>query len=134
MKKKIALIFTITYFYFVASPIFAQNKNNITLLDNWHEDSIVSNSSLVRYSGCWGFEWNDDQYSVIGSTQGTHIFQIENKKLRPINFIKGKFSSSLVSHREFKTYKNYLYSICDEGFSSLQIIDLSYLYFHFPLT
>ena len=48
-------------------------------------------------------------------------------KVKINRFIKGKFSSSLVSHREFKTYKNYLYSICDEGYSSLQIIDLNYL-------
>ena len=127
MKKKTALIFAISYLYITASPIFAQDKNNLTLLDNWHQDSIVSNSSLVRYSGCWGFEWKENHYSVIGSTEGTHVFQIDNKKLRPIGFIKGKFSSSLVSHREFKTYKNYLYSICDEGYSSLQIIDLNYL-------
>lgn len=127
MKKKTTLIFAISYLFIIASPIFAQDKNNLTLLDNWHQDSIVSNSSLVRYSGCWGFEWKENQYSVIGSTEGTHVFQIDNNKLRPIGFIKGKFSSSLVSHREFKTYKNYLYSICDEGYSSLQIIDLNYL-------
>ena len=33
----------------------------------------------------------------------------------------------LVQHRDFKTYQNYLYTVCDEGTSSLQIFDLSYL-------
>ena len=48
--------------------ILSQDYSNITLLDNWHEDTILSNSSLVRYSGCWGFNVNGNNYAVIGST------------------------------------------------------------------
>ncbi|TNF48924.1 MAG: choice-of-anchor B family protein [Bacteroidetes bacterium] len=106
---------------------YAQEKKNMTLLDHWFQDSLVTNSTSVRYSGCWGFDFEGSEYAVIGSTEGTHVFQIKDKKLHPAGFVEGKYNSSMVIHREFKTYKNYLYSICDEGNSSLQIIDLSYL-------
>lgn len=106
----------------------AQEIKNIELLDNWFEDSILTSSSLARYNGCWGFNFNDNEYAIIGSTEGTHFFQLtENDKLKNCGFIDGKYASGLVVHREFKTYRNYAYSVCDEGSSSLQIIDISSL-------
>jgi choice-of-anchor B domain-containing protein len=109
------------------TALFGQDKLNIELLDNWFEDSLITNSTLARFSGCWGFVYKGKEYAVIGSTEGTHFFKIENDKLHPAGFVEGKFNSSMVVHREFKTFQNYLYSICDEGNSSLQIIDLSFL-------
>lgn len=115
-------------FLFYSGILFSQEQKNITFLDNWYEDSLLSNTSLVRYSGCWGFTRNGVEYAIIGSTEGTHFFRLSNdNKLIPAGFVEGRYQSSMVVHREFKTFKNYAYSICDEGTSSLQIIDLSYL-------
>jgi choice-of-anchor B domain-containing protein len=115
-------------FFFYSSAVVAQEKKNIVLLDKQFEDSLVTNTSLSRYSGCWGFEWNKEEYAAIGSTEGTHFYQLSKEnKLIPAGFVEGRFVSSLVIHREIKTYQNYAYTICDEGNSSLQIIDLSYL-------
>ena len=106
----------------------AQEQKNITFLDNWNEDTLVTNTSNVRYSGCWGFTRNNSEYAIIGSTEGTHFFKLSNEnELIQCGFVEGRFNSSQVVHREFKTFGNYAYSICDEGNSSLQIIDLSYL-------
>jgi len=106
----------------------AQEQKNITFLDNWNEDTLVTNTSNVRYSGCWGFTRNNSEYAIIGSTEGTHFFKLSNEnKLIQCGFVEGRFNSSQVVHREFKTFGNYAYSICDEGNSSMQIIDLSYL-------
>ena len=114
--------------FFYAMLVHSQEQKNITFLDDWSEDSLITNTSLVRYSGCWGFTQGDKEYAIIGSTEGTHFFQLdETNKLKPCGFIEGKFNSSQVIHREFKTFGNYAYSICDEGNSSMQIIDLSYL-------
>ncbi|MEN9440791.1 MAG: hypothetical protein RLZ33_867, partial [Bacteroidota bacterium] len=114
---------------FLALPIvlFSQTQKNVTFLDKWYEDTLASNSSKVRYSGCWGFEQENEEYAIIGSTEGTHFFHVNNNKLKQIGFIEGKYNSAQVIHREFKTYGKYAYSVCDEGTSSLQIIDLSYL-------
>lgn len=98
------------------------------MLDHWHEDSLVTSSTQVRYSGCWGFEYAGEEYAIIGSTEGNHFFHLtDNDQLTPAGFIEGRFNSPQVIHREFKTFQHYAYAICDEGNSSLQIIDLSYL-------
>ncbi|MFN5911267.1 MAG: choice-of-anchor B family protein [Bacteroidota bacterium] len=121
------------YVHFIALFLFcslirAQGSKNISLLDRWNSDTLITNSSQVRYSGCWGFERNGIEYAIVGSTEGSHFFKITNKnKLEPVDFVEGRFVSTMVIHREFKTYGNYAYAICDEGTSSLQIIDLSYL-------
>jgi choice-of-anchor B domain-containing protein len=113
---------------FCTTLLQAQEQKNITFLDNWNEDTLVTNTSNVRYSGSWGFTRNNTEYAIIGSTEGTHFFKLSNEnKLIQCGFVEGRFNSSQVIHREFKTYGNYAYSICDEGNSSLQIIDLSYL-------
>lgn len=125
MKKRCLFIFLIL---FSCTKNIAQEIKNVELLDNWFEDSIVSSSSLARFNGCWGFIHQEKEYAILGSTEGTHFFQLTNdNKLKDCGFIEGKFSSGLVIHREFKTFRNYAYSICDEGNSSLQIIDISNL-------
>ncbi len=123
--KLISIIISFLITYFIG---FAQESKNISLLDNWSNDTLVTSSSLVRYSGCWGFSTNNHEYAIIGSTEGTHFFELTaENKIRNVGFIEGKFNSAQVIHREFKTYQHYAYSVCDEGNSSLQIIDLQYL-------
>lgn len=121
--------FTVIIYLFLLGPFnfFSQDFRNIELLDTWTDTSLLTNSSKVRYNDCWGFLHNGEEYAVAGSTEGTHVFRTTNSKLSEIGFIPGKFSSSQVIHRDFKTFKNYLYAVCDEGNSSLQIIDLNYL-------
>lgn len=50
-----------------------------------------------------------------------------DNKLNFIDFIPGRYVSSQAITREYKTYRQYAYAVGDEGLSSLQIIDLSYL-------
>jgi choice-of-anchor B domain-containing protein len=106
----------------------AQNFKNVLFLDQWKNDALLTSSSKVRYNECWGFTMHAKEYAVLGSTEGVHFFEIsvENKLIEK-DFVKGRFSSAQVVHRDFKNYGKYLYAICDEGNSSLQIIDLSYL-------
>lgn len=109
----------------------AQIAHNVELLDQWTNDTLIKNNDGTIFNGCWGFAYNGDEYAVIGSTRGTHIFQITSgNKLKEVDYIPGTSVHSTSSnniHREFKTYKNYLYGVCDEGFSTLQIMDMSTL-------
>ncbi len=110
------------------SAVLGQVSKNIELLDHWSADSLLVNSTNVRYNDCWGFVENGREYVVAGSTEGTHFFEItDDNKLRHADFVEGNYSNSLVIHRDFKTFGNFLYSVCDEGLSSLQIIDVSFL-------
>ena len=120
------------FYFFILSIVFStilfgQKSLNVELLDNWMDNSIITNSSENRFNDCWGYEMNGIEYAFIGSTEGTHIFQITpDNKLEEIDFIQGGFSSTSVVHRDLKTYDHYLYSVCDEG-GGMQIIDLNYL-------
>ena len=122
MKIFLAIIFVI----FISNS-YSQTSYNIEYLDNWTDTSLIKGAGDAYFSDVWGFEINDGKYAALGSTEGTHIFKISNQKLVEIDFKSGKFSSVQVQHRDYKTYKNFLYAVCDEGASSLQIFDLSYL-------
>ncbi len=107
---------------------FGQNFKNCILLDHWQSDTLITNSSNVRYSGCWGFTQNGDEYAVIGSTEGHHFFKLTDKDtFQFIDFVPGRYVSAQAITREYKNYQNYLYASGDEGNGSLQIIDVSFL-------
>ncbi|MFT5777509.1 MAG: choice-of-anchor B domain-containing protein [Crocinitomicaceae bacterium] len=103
-----------------------QISKNITLLDHWTADTLATNSSGVRYNECFGFEQNGNEYVIAGSTEGTHFFQLtDDDHLNPVGYIEGRYVSSMVIHRDFAKFQNFIYAVCDEGESSLQIIDIS---------
>ncbi|MEY3844165.1 MAG: hypothetical protein RL293_587 [Bacteroidota bacterium] len=113
---------------FLFGRLSAQEIKNVRLLDHWFADTIMTSSSQVRFSSCWAFVQNGREYGVIGSTEGAHIFELtEQDSLRFVDFVPGRFQSAQAITREYKHFQNYLYATCDEGPSSLQIIDVSYL-------
>ena len=123
-------------FIFINCLLFGQ-ENNLELLYQWTDDGTVLNiepdpgDNWVGniYNEIWGFVENGHEFAVIGSTQGTHIFDVTD----PINSylvasIDGASTSSNVVHRDFHTYNGYLYAVADEmNSSTLQIIDISNL-------
>ena len=120
--KGILLLFFMLPFLFLG-----QNKN-ISLLDHWYDTTMITNSSMVRYSGCYSFTQNGLDYAVIGTTEGFHIFEITtDSKLRLIDSIQARYVSSQAITREYAHYGNLLYAIGDEGDASLQIVDLTNL-------
>ena len=121
-------IFNVILLLLLQYSLIGQISYNIDFLDNWNNDTLTSNSSQVRYNDCWGFELENQEYAIAGSTEGIHFFKITNEnKLNHVDFIAGHFNDMSVIHRDIKTYQKYAYAVCDEGESSLQIMDLSYL-------
>ena len=101
-------------------------------LFQWHDSTLVGSWAYDNiYNECWGFEVNNREFAVIGSTAGTHFFDITD----PVNsidvgFVAGAYTGQGVIHRDYHDFKGYLYAVCDEGSSStLQIIDISNLPF-----
>lgn len=112
-------------------PLFAlgQISNNVNLLDHWDCEWVNPNNAGYQYNEVWGFVHDNQEYAVIGSVIGTHIFRITgDNKLDSVGYIPGGFQGN-VTHRDFHDYKGYLYGVCDQGdsLSSLQIMDLQYL-------
>ena len=112
-------------------------ENNLQLLYQWTDDGTVLNveddpgDNWVGniYNEVWGFVQNGHEFAVIGSTQGTHIFDVTD----PVNSylvasINGASTSPSIVHRDFHTYNGHLYAVADEmNSSTLQIIDISNL-------
>lgn len=105
----------------------AQDSLNITMLFNWDDPSLPANGFFGnQYNEVWGFVQGGREYAVIGSTDGTHIFDVTD----PVNsvmvdMIPGAQMGSMVVHRDYYDYNGYLFAVCDEGASTLQVIDLS---------
>jgi len=119
-------------FFFVAaiSPAFAQSAS-LELLYNWTNPNFAPSTVFANtYNECWGFVQDGKEYGVIGTSWGTHIFDLSDpENIRPVDSVQGAYSGPGVIHRDFEDYHGYLYAVCDEGsgISTLQIMDLRYL-------
>ena len=115
------------FFFFAllsaAFPAGAQG-NKVKLLCNWTDTNEVPlNSSQYRYNEVWGFTANGREYGVIGSSVGAHIIDVSTCK--EVVFAPGRAGNA--GHRDYKTFKNFLYASSEEGMSTLQIFDTHYL-------
>jgi choice-of-anchor B domain-containing protein len=123
--KKLILI---SLFFFSVSAI-TQSSLNMNLLFHWEDSGIVRTSLHDNaYNEVWGYVSNGREYAIIGSTRGTHVFDVTD----PVNsvevdFVWGRDTGTQIVHRDYHDYKGYLYVVSDEADASLQIIDLSYL-------
>lgn len=105
-------------------------KSQCNLLYHWEDTSLVGSWAYNNtYNEIWGIEVNNHEFAIIGSTAGTHIFDVTS----PSNsyeaaFISAPYTGAGVIHRDYHDYAGYLYIVCDEGnTSTLQIVDLSNL-------
>ncbi len=116
------------------SLLFLNDKTHsqvkqLKLLGHWRDPNVVGSSAYDNaFNEAWGFWVNGKEYGVIGSTSGTHIIDVTD----PANIfqrilIPGASNGAHVIHRDYDDFKCYLYAVCDEGQSSLQIIDISQL-------
>jgi hypothetical protein len=121
------LIFIFFLFLFVFKG-FSQVSQNVNLLYHWNDTSITLNFRDARYSDVWGFAQGGKEYAVIGSTFGTHVFDVTvPANTYQCDSVGGAFQGFGVNHRDYKDYNGYLFGVCDEGPSTLQIFDLSFL-------
>jgi hypothetical protein len=103
-------------------------SDNVNLLSTWADTSLVQNSLGGSYTDVYGIAINSREYAVIGSTMGTHIIDVTNPTLiSEVAFVPGAFQGSGVTHRDYFQMDNYLYAVCDQGTSTLQVIDISNL-------
>ena len=103
-----------------------QTSMNLDSLFNWQDESLTASSQHANtYNEIWGYAKNGAEYAIIGTTAGTHIFDVTNPSASSeIAFVEGAFTGSGVIHRDYHDYDDYLYIVCDEGPSTLQIVDL----------
>ena len=109
--------------------MFAQDPYEAQLLFNWDDSTIVGTTWYNNaYNEVWGFVANDREIAVIGSTSGTHFFDVtdpNNVVELDEQFLPGADNGPHIIHRDYHDYQCYLYAVADEGNSTLQIVDLS---------
>ena len=76
MRKQVFLI----AFIYIFSSTKAQQV--ATLLYNWDDPDLIGSFMYDNtYNECWGLVVNDREFAVIGSTSGTHIFDITQPEI-----------------------------------------------------
>ncbi len=118
----------IVYILIFSQIFLTAQSENLLLLDHWTKDSLpfcYDGESI--FNEVWGVNINGSDYGILGSTAGAHFFKIENDQLFEVAFVEGKYVGRQAVHRDYHDYNGYLYAVCDENFSSLQIMDLHYL-------
>ncbi|MFT5185431.1 MAG: choice-of-anchor B domain-containing protein, partial [Flavobacteriales bacterium] len=120
------IYFTLLIALFVLSTS-AQESLNCSLLYQWQDDELPGSAIFDNtYNEIWGYSAEGREYAIIGSTMGTHIFDItEIGNAEEIHFFEGEVTGPNIIHRDFHDYSGYLYVVCDEGSSSLQVIDMN---------
>ncbi len=122
MKKNIAvliLLLSIEIFY-------AQSPKQAKLLYQWQDTTLKGSSQYNNtYNEVYSVYNKNGEYAIIGSTFGTHFIDVKTGK--EVARVKGAAVGPEIVHRDYKKYKNYIYAVCDEGNSSLQIMDYSNL-------
>ena len=123
--KKIILLLSISLL-----TISSNAQQTANLLFHWQDTTLVGSTSYDNtYNECWGMVVNNREIAIIGSTAGTHFFDVTDPaNSSEVAFVAGAYIGGGVIHRDYHDFDDYLYVVCDEGSSStLQIIDVSNL-------
>lgn len=110
---------------FVATMGSGQN-HDLDVLGRWDNDDLPVDD-FQSFNDIWG--WHDGagrEYAIMGSLDSTYFIEVTDPKNPIVRDVEaGKWKGCV--HRDFKTYGKYCYGVADEGYSSLQIFDMSYL-------
>jgi choice-of-anchor B domain-containing protein len=117
------------YLLLLLTPValFAQ-PTEATLLGNWDDPDIPGSFFYDNaYNEIWGLTVNGREFAIIGSTLGTHFIDVTDPE-NPLEltdlFVEGAASGGSIIHRDYHDHNGFLYAVCDEGNSSLQVIDI----------
>ena len=106
------------------------SSQNINLIGHWYNPSQEAEPVYgIKYNSVWGWVHPKSkiEYAILGSGSGTSFIDLSSPSSPKLtDYVSGKRNKCI--WREYKTYKNYVYGISDDGGpNSFQIIDMSYL-------
>ena len=89
--KKIILPLSIILFTFNSNA-----QQTATLLYHWQDSTLVASAAHNNtYNECWGFKINSHEIAVIGSTAGTHFFDVTNPNAATeVAFVEGAYTNA----------------------------------------
>ncbi len=115
---------------FLCLPLFAQQSENMLLLGQWNDASLLFNR--VRYNDVWGYAAGGREYALLGSREYTLVLDVTDPAL--ITEI-ARIAADPVDNlwRDIKVYQDHAYFIKEDGEGGLSAIDLSELPNHVEL-
>jgi len=118
-------IFCCLFTLAVSTLLNAQTSSNINLLYQDKIDTLPINYRDSYYSECWGFTSFNNDYAVISSTLGTHIYDITDaENSYQAAFIPSPVNGYSANWRDFHDHDGFLYIVNDGPKGVLQIVDL----------
>lgn len=118
------ILFTVCLFTSVL--LNAQVSYNIDSVASWRDPGLELNGYSNTYNEVWGFTMKGREYGVIGSRGGSYIIDVTQARYpKLVRYIPGAYHDA--TNRDYFDYRGYLYMVCDQGPSTLQIVDLNYL-------
>lgn len=113
-------------FLLLCLPVIGFSQIEANLLGTWSNDDLTPTSWLdSRYNDVWGDTINGLEIAIIGSTAGVHFIDVTDPTTpTELDFVAGKADGNQLVHRDYHSYNGYLYTVADEGASSLQVIDM----------
>lgn len=96
----------------------AQDSLNMERVSQW----TTGGSDL--YNDIWGYEAGDGtEYAILGSRDSIHIISLANPDIP--EQVYSFHGGNTAVWRDFKTYNDHLYAVCDNCTEGLHIFDLS---------
>lgn len=97
---------------------YAQDSLNMERVSQW----TTGGSDL--YNDIWGYEASDGtEYAILGSRDSVHIISLANPAVP--EQVYSFHGGNTAIWRDFKTYNDHLYAVCDNCSEGLHIFDLS---------
>jgi choice-of-anchor B domain-containing protein len=124
--RQLILLFSLPF----SLAIIAQDSLNVRHLANWDDPNVPFGvlGLFNRYNEVWGYARDGREYAIQGSTLGVHVIDVTDPASPVlVDHVPSNFSGEGVIHRDYKVYNDHLLATCDQGPSTLQIMDLQYL-------
>jgi len=119
MQKYVSnLIFT---FILATTFLHAQTPANINLLGQYDDNTLPTHSG-VQYNDVWGYANDSGEFAVVGNSEYILFLDVTDPANIPAPLLQFDAGSPEI-WRDFKTYGNYIYGVCDSCNEGLHIFE-----------
>lgn len=119
MKFKLLTIVLMLFSF----PMIGQDSLNMTRVGQWDPPGMPSNGSVV-YNDVWGYTASDgSEFAILGNVDS--ILVIDVSVCSDPQRVFGYDGGNTTTWRDFKTYNDYMYAVCDNCTEGLHIFDMS---------
>jgi len=88
-------------FFLILSATTSQAQD-LELIFHWQDPDMTPSTAFDNaWNEIWGFVQNDREFAVIGSSDGTHFFDVtDGDNIVEVGYVAGKSQGAHMIHRE----------------------------------